>query len=700
MHEFTKQAGAALIIMIDAGIEGTQCKADFFVIKCDTCTFALPKFRFLLPRMKVSVIIVNYNVKYFLEVCLHSVLRAAKGLDAELIVVDNNSADESMNMVAQEFPSVIRIENKDNKGFSKANNQGVAIATGEYILFLNPDTVMPEDFLQKTTAWMDAHPKAGALGPRLIDGKGQFAPDSKKSFPTLSVAIFKTTGINKFFPRSPYINKYYAVHIGEWETAEVEVLSGCCMMVRANIIGEIGGAFDEDYFMYCEDVDLSYRIQQHGYQNIYFPEATLIHYKGESTKKATLSYVRIFNEALITFVRKHYSKKDAGLFVLFINLGIVLRAVFGAVKSIFKVLRMPLFDALILLCTLWAMSEFWVRQVKAVKPIPLAHILATFPVYIVLWISSLYLNSAYDQPYRALRIVRGMLIGTVMILAYYGLLGPELRYSRALIVLSGLVGAVALLGLHELFYRLGIFKFIPYDKLARKAVIVAAPKEYAATAATLLHVNYAPELEGRISTGDDGADALGDLEVMKPVLYTGSINEVIFCMNGLRYTEMFRKMQECGSAYDYKIHLPGTQSFVGSNSSHTAGDLYTADLRFNLAAFSHQRNKRVVDIIASLCILLMLPLLLFTLSHPGRIISRCFEVLLARRTWIGYPDNTTTAHLPKIKPAILPPYNLLENFTPSVKVQEQLWLEYAQHYSPGTDIGLLLKNFRWTGKFS
>lgn len=694
-HKFTKGRAVAFIVLHDVWIDEAQCRAAFFVIKGGACTFAP-----IILRMQVSVIIVNYNVRYFLEVCLHSVLRAGAGMNVEVIVVDNNSKDGSIDMIAKEFPTVTVIANTDNKGFSKANNQGVAIATGTYILFLNPDTVMPEDFLKRTITWMDDHPKAGALGPRLIDGKGVFAPDSKKSFPTLSVAIFKTTGINKFFPRSPYINKYYAVHVGEWETAPVEVLSGCCMLIRSSILPDIGGAFDEDYFMYCEDVDLSYRILQHGYENIYFPEATLIHYKGESTKKATLSYVRIFNEALITFVRKHYSKKRAGQFILFINFGIILRAILGAVKSIFKVLRMPLFDALILLATLWAMSEFWVRQVKGFRPIPLPHIIATFPVYILLWISALYLNSAYDQPYRALRIVRGILIGTVVNLAYYGLLGPELRYSRALIVLTGLVGTVVLLGLHELFYRVGIFKFIPYDQLARKAVIVAAPKEYAATASTLLHVNYAPELEGRISTGDQGADALGNLADMKPILYTGGINEVIFCMNGLRYSEMFQKMQECGSAYDYKIHLPGTQSFVGSNSSHTAGDLYTADLRFNLAAFSHQRNKRVVDIIASLLILLIFPILVFSNKYSGKIPGRCLDVLFGKCTWIGYPENFATALLPKIKPAILPPYNLLENFTPSAKVQEQLWLEYAQHYSPGTDINLLLKNFKWIGKFS
>jgi len=186
--------------------------------------------------MKLSVIIVNYNVKYFLEVCLHSVLRATEGIAAEVIVVDNNSTDGSMQMVADKFPTVIRIENKHNAGFGKANNQGVEIAKGEYILFLNPDTVMPEDFFGKMLPYMDAHPEVGSIGPKLLDGKGQYAPDGKKSFPSLSVAIFKTTGINKVFSKSPYFNKYYAVHIGENETAAVDVLSGCCMLVRSNIL--------------------------------------------------------------------------------------------------------------------------------------------------------------------------------------------------------------------------------------------------------------------------------------------------------------------------------------------------------------------------------------------------------------------------------------------------------------------------------
>jgi len=650
--------------------------------------------------MKLSIIIVNYNVKYFLEVCLHAVLRAVNGFEAEVIVVDNNSKDDSGSMVSTKFPSIILIENKENLGFSKANNQGVAIAKGEYILFLNPDTVMPEDFFQKTITYMDTHPEAGALGPRLIDGKGQFAPDSKKSFPSLSVAIFKTTGINKVFKNSTYFNKYYAVHIGEWETAEVDVLSGCCMMVRSSLLGKIGGAFDEDYFMYCEDVDLSYRIQRSGHKNIYFPEATLIHYKGESTRKATLSYVRIFNQALSLFVKKNYTKQQARLFGIFINVGIVLRAILSVFRRILKVLRMPLFDAILLSLTLWLMKDFWVQHVKNIAPIPMSSIYATFPVYIVLWLTCLYLNGAYDQQYRAWRVARGMIIGTVVILAYYGLLQPGLRYSRAIIIFTGFSGTVLMLGLHQLLHRIGIFKFIPFDALPKKAVIVADEHAYQDTANILRHVHYAPELAGRISSNEHKGHALTVLHEMKQLLYTAGVNEVIFCVNGLSYSDIFTQMQACGAHYDYKIHLPGSQSFVGSNSSHTSGDLYTIDRSFSLANFAQLRNKRLIDIVSSSSFLILLPFFIFFVKKPASFIANCFNVLVGKKTWIGYAEaNKHYSQLPVIRKGIAPPYFILEGYIPSDDVKNRMNIAYAQQYTPGADMQLMLKNFKYLGGY-
>lgn len=651
--------------------------------------------------MKVSVIIVNYNVKYFLEVCLHSVQRALQGFSHEIIVVDNNSQDTSMAMVKELFPNVITIENKDNKGFSKANNQAVAIAKGDYILFLNPDTVLPEDFFQKTIDYMEAHPEAGGIGPRLIDGKGVFAPDAKKSFPTLSVALFKATGINKLFPNSPYFNKYYAVDVDEYETAKVESLSGCCMMMRSKAIQEAGGAFDEDYFMYFEDGDLCYRIRKAGYSNIYFPETTVIHYKGESTRKTTLSYVKIFNEAFAIFARKHYGKQNAKAFIFFINIGVVLRAILSVLRTVLKLLRMPLFDTIIIFLTLWFVKEFWTEQVKNITAIPLRSVYLTFPVYISIWLLSLFLNGTYDQTYRNIRVIRGLLVGTIFCLAFYGLLPPDLRYSRAIIIITAAASAVLLVGLHELLYRIGVFKFTPYDALPGKAVIVAEETAYQSTEQILKKVHYAPEIYGRISTDENKEEktALTNLKTMKPLLYTAGINEIIFCVNGLSFQEIIHQMQWCGNAYEYKIHLPNSQSFVGSNSSHTSGDLYVIDRRFNLAHFAHLRNKKVVDIFFSLVLIASFPITAFIVKNPGTFFSNCLLVLLGKRTWVGYSSQTNGQHyLPAIKRSVLPPYNILEGFEPSHEVQAQMNIVYAQHYNASHDINFILKNLKFLGR--
>jgi GT2 family glycosyltransferase len=663
----------------------------FFVITASQGIFAL------IP-MKLSIVIVSYNVRYFLEVCLDSVIAAARGIDAEIIVVDNNSTDGSPEMVRRRFPSVTVLENKENLGFSKANNQGFQLAKGEYILILNPDTVMPGDFFAQTLAYMDTHPEAGAIGPRLIDGKGSFSPDGKKSFPTLSVALFKTIGLNKLFPRSTLFNKYYAVHVGERETAAVDVLSGCCMMVRTSVLQQVGGGFDDDYFMYCEDVDLSFRIKEKGYKNIYFPEVSLVHYKGESTRKATISYVRTFNSALATFVKKHYGKKNARVYIFVINIGIVFRAILSGARRFIRLLRLPLFDALVLLATLWFVKDFWTEQVKNIIPIPFTSLLITFPVYMLIWVASLFLNGVYDQAYRALRVIRGMFIGTVLILAYYGILPPELRHSRGIIIFSGFAGTVTLLALHEVLFRLGIFKFVKNDRAKSKAVIVASPHSYTETIEILQKVHYAPHVIGRISPGAQAGESLGTIDEMKSLLYAADVNEVIFCVNGLSYSTILTKMEQCGKNYDYKIHLPGSRSFVGSNSAQTAGDLYTIDKRYNITFAAQRRNKRLIDVSTATALIALAPLLLFFVKRPAGFFANCFSVLTGKRTWISYTDDADTTQLPKLKKGILPPYNLASSFIPADDLKSRLNMIYAEQYTPATDLMLILKNIKYLGR--
>jgi GT2 family glycosyltransferase len=279
--------------------------------------------------MNLSIIIVNYNVKYFLEQCLHSVMKAAVGISHEILVVDNASTDGSRDWLEKEFPEIIFTWNKHNLGFAKANNQALMKASGEYILFLNPDTILPEDCFQKCLHYFAVHPEAGALGVCMLDGSGNFLKESKRGFPAPLTAFYKLTGLATLFPASPIFSRYHMGHLDPEQNHETDVLAGAFMMVRKKVL-EITGGFDESFFMYGEDIDLSYRIQQAGFKNIYFAECPILHFKGESTRKGTLNYVRMFYGAMAIFTRKHYGGMSAGLFSFCIHLAIWTRAFLSA----------------------------------------------------------------------------------------------------------------------------------------------------------------------------------------------------------------------------------------------------------------------------------------------------------------------------------------------------------------------------------
>lgn len=258
--------------------------------------------------MKLSIIIVNYNVKYFTEQCLNSVRAATLGLETEVFVVDNNSSDDSVNYLKPLFPEVHFIANSDNPGFAKANNQAIRQSTGEYVLLLNPDTIVGEELFRSLLYFMDEHPEAGAAGVKMIDGHGVFLPESKRAYPSPWVSFCKIFGLAKIFPDSPKYAKYALPYLDENKQHEVEVLAGAFMFMRRAALDK-SGLLDEDFFMYGEDIDLSYRIVQSGFKNYYLPER-ILHYKGESTKKSDVKYIKSFYGAMLIFYRKHYPESS------------------------------------------------------------------------------------------------------------------------------------------------------------------------------------------------------------------------------------------------------------------------------------------------------------------------------------------------------------------------------------------------------
>jgi len=284
--------------------------------------------------MQLSVIILNYNVRYFLEQCVLSVEKALEGIEGEIIVIDNNSSDDSCLMMKQRFPQIKLIENKENTGFPKGNNIGVAQAKGDYLCILNPDTVVAEDTFSKLLNSKNWQLQTGIIGCKLIDGTGNFLPESKRGIPTPRVAFTKIFGLYKI---SNAFGNYYAQHVSENQSGNVDILVGAFMVMKRALYNEIGG-FDENCFMYSDDIDLSYMALQKGKSNYYYHETSVIHYKGESTVKDG-TYMRRFQEAMNFFYKKHF--KVSLFFSAFMQIGILIFSFIKMFEGKTKIKKVP-----------------------------------------------------------------------------------------------------------------------------------------------------------------------------------------------------------------------------------------------------------------------------------------------------------------------------------------------------------------------
>lgn len=282
--------------------------------------------------MKLSVIIVNYNVRYFLAHCLASVFHAIQGMEAEVIVVDNCSCDGSLDYLEKKFPQACFIANTENTGFARANNLALKKASGDFVLYLNPDTLVPENAIKRCLTFFESNPTVGALGVKMVDGSGKFLPESKRAFPSPLVSFYKLSGLSALFPASRRFGRYALGYLNEDLIHEVEVLAGAFLMARTALLHNSEG-FDERYFMYGEDIDLSYCLQQTGYKNYYLGNVSIIHFKGESAHKGSLAHLKNFYKAMGLFVDKHYKGSTGLLYRGLLKLAISGRYLISAAKA-------------------------------------------------------------------------------------------------------------------------------------------------------------------------------------------------------------------------------------------------------------------------------------------------------------------------------------------------------------------------------
>jgi GT2 family glycosyltransferase len=646
--------------------------------------------------LTLSIVIVNYNVKYFLEQCLHSVHRALGGIDGEVIVVDNNSSDGSVDYLQPRFPCARFVANKDNTGFARACNQGLALSRGQYVLFLNPDTLLAEDTLHTSLAFMERHPDAGAIGVRMIDGAGRFLKESKRSFPSPLTSLFKLFGFSSLFPRSKVFSRYHLGHLDEHQDHEVDVLAGAYMLVRRSVLDKVG-SFDETFFMYGEDVDLSYRIQAAGFKNYYVAGAEIIHFKGESTKRGSLNYVRLFYSAMSKFEQKHYGGARAGTFRAAIQLAIWIRAALSAAAKFIKWVGLPFIDAALILLSFLLVKEVWHTYVRPDVVYPEALLWVAFPAFTGLYLLVAYYTGLYNKYYRPADLVRSTGIATLVLLSLYALLPEHFRFSRGILVF-GVMGAFALISaVRWIMVAAGVLQH-PAQRLEKPFILVAGePEEFEETKALLGRSGLDNKVIGRVAVNGHAEGALSPLAGVEKIARGVAARELILCAGTLSYKDIITRLQAHRTPLRLRFHAVGSESIVGSDSSGTSGDVIGAEALYQLDAPAQRRLKRLVDVLAALLLLFTFPLHALLVPHYGRFLRNCGAVLAGRKTWIGYMSRA--AALPPLRPGVLAtngmPLASVATLPEESRALVDYW--YARDYEPVQDLKLLVENYRRLG---
>jgi len=640
--------------------------------------------------IRLSVIIVNYNVAYFLEQCLNAVYQS-KGVDSmEVIVVDNRSSDNSISMLKAKFPQVILIANELNVGFSKANNQGIAISRGEYIVLLNPDTVVEERTFEHTVNAFQEDNTIGGLGVHMVDGKGKFLPESKRGLPTPKVAFYKVFGLAALFPRSKRFGKYHLTFLDKDENHFVDVLSGAYMGLRKSILKKIG-LLDETFFMYGEDIDLSYRILQAGYKNYYLASTKIIHYKGESTKKSSVNYVFVFYRAMIIFARKHFSQNHAFFFTALIYTGIFVRAGAALLRR-FSVYVLPnLISNFISIGGLFVLT--WPWQIQKIT-FPAAAYYWMIPFYWIVWASSNLLGGTFDSPFKPKTLLKSSILGTLLILVVYALLPKNLQFSR-LFILLGAVWFIFWV-LFDRIIRYVVLRqsngWIPRGK--QRFLIVADEQEFSRIKSMLLqqwndvaYIHGAHVVQPYLETKIHENSSLDALDFR-------NYDEVIFSAKDSSAGTIIQWMTSIKDPHlDFKIAQPESDFIIGSNSIDEPGEYYRMNID-NLSRPEHLRSKRFIDLVTSTILLFFSILIIWLFKHKKMWFKNVFDVLFSRKTWVGFIPTSgqfVDPQLPRLKTGILHPE--LEKHAASKEVKDKINLIYARDYSVLQDIQIIFRCF-------
>lgn len=644
----------------------------------------------------LSVVILNYNVEHFLEICLDSVLAASRNLDVEIWVVDNHSSDGSLSMVRRKFPQVQLLANEENLGFSKGNNLAIARSKGKYVLLLNPDTIVPEDGFEKCLAYMEDHPEVGGLGCRMIDGSGQFLPESKRGLPTPWVSFCKAFGLARLFPKSPRFGKYHLSYLPENETHEVDVLSGAFMWMRKEVL-EKTGYLDEDFFMYGEDVDLSYRIQKAGFRNVYFPDCTILHFKGESTKRGSISFVQHFYKAMLLFSQKHF--KGNVFFSWFIYLGIGVRALLALTKRAWNFSASFVAEFGIAFAGMKFIKDWWELNFKGVPGMyPDYFIQLLIPVYLLVWIGWTRIFGRFSREFNHGSILKGIAMGTILISGITNFF-DDYRFSKGLILI-GSVWTWLVVSLRFIAQRL-LEKKSPFGEDIRKnRILLWGPgsvfeqisqflgtRESGQQLAGWVWDNPAPNEKNRW---------LGSSSSIPELLYRLGIKELLFSTQSIPYKTIIQNLDQLSQKKIRFSFLGKEASFVISSSEkHNRGNVFQSETIPEALQAHHLRQKRLMDLVVCLLLLAGIPFLLLSGNLRTSFFRNWWSVFSGSKSWVGLSHSRFEGH--GLKPGVIQMGDLAGPDADEGLIQS-LDFMYLNEFHPEQEIWTVLKNTRLLNK--
>jgi GT2 family glycosyltransferase/lipopolysaccharide/colanic/teichoic acid biosynthesis glycosyltransferase len=611
--------------------------------------------------MDLTIVIVNYNVKEFLEQSIISIKKSCRNIEYELVVVDNASSDGSIELIRQNFPEIKLITNTENKGFAAANNQAIKRAQGEFILLINPDTIVQEDTFSVILNFFKNHPECGMVGCKILNPDGSLQLACRRSFPTPWVAFTKIIGLSKLFPNSKLFGRYNLTYLDPDRTYEVEAISGSFMFFRRQVVENIG-YLDDSFFMYGEDLDWCFRIREAGWKIYYLPETKIIHFKGESSKKTDIDLILQFYRAMKLFVEKHYHHRYLHVPQWLLMLGITLRASLTFLSKFLSWVFPGLLDYGLL--NLSMLLAIYIRF-QSLTP-HLRSYLIVMVVYSLIWLLSLILVGSYGKSkYSSLRTTYGVLVGLTLNTSLTFFFN-QYAFSRAVVLISGALNILLLGGWRfglKILSRFRVFPFkgvIGKTLIGRRALIVApadSGRRIAAKLKNRLDTGY--EVCGIVFPDEHTSDdkyqevpILGNLKYLDEIVRQTRAQEIIFSTEQISYDKVLEIIAHTKKeGVTFKLIPSSMDVIIGKASIEYIGDLPLMDIDYKL---NHPVNiyiKRIFDVIISFLALVIFAPEIFFLKFIKKIKlkkKKIYTINSKQRTISEFSDDNLSSRQRKL----------------------------------------------------